>query len=388
MGNLQPFTIHVSDDTLDFIRRRVRDYRWDALPDAGGWHRGTEIAFLRELCDHWLAGYDWRAQEAALNRFPQFTAEVSGVRLRFWHVKGKGPAPQPLLLLHGWPSSAFEFQHLIEPLTQPERFGGDAADAFDVVVPCLPGFGFSGRPAEPLGPRAFAALFDELMTGVLGYRRYLAQGGDWGSITSSWLGFEHGDACRGIHLNMVPVQAAGSAPRTEEERAWAERMQQSLQGEGAYAQLQATKPQSLAFAMMDSPVGIAAWIVEKFAAWSDLPRAADGRPDLRARYSLDQLLTNVMFYVATDSFATSCWPYHVMTLAESARGFLPDQRCETPTGVAVFPDPVFPTAPRSIAERSYHIVRWTEMPRGGHFAAQEEPQLLLEDVRAFARGLR
>lgn len=392
--NLQPYTFHVDETVLQRIHQQIRNFRWDIVPAkadtaAGGWQAGVEPGFLRALCDYWVDGYDWRAQETALNRFPQFTADVDGSTIRFYHVRGSGDKGRPALLLsHGWPGSAFEFDELIEPLTHPERFGGNAADGFDVVVPCLPGFGFSGRPSAPVGPRAIARQFAKLMTEVLGYDRYIAQGGDWGSVISAWMGYddaiERGGGCCGVHLNMVTVQPA-LPPAEGEEQAWARIMGQQQATEGAYSHMQGTRPQTLTYALMDNPVGIAAWIAEKFAVWSDLPRRDNGAPDLAAGYTFDRLLTNIMFYAATDSFATATWIYYAMMQQERSRTFPPGERCETPTAVAAFPDPAFPPPPRSRIAKGYNLVQWTPMCRGGHFAAMEQPQALIDDIRAFAR---
>lgn len=382
MSKARPFQIAVDDKTLAGIRDRVRAYDWDALPDAGHWHSGASIAYLRDFTRYWLDEYDWRQSEAALNAFPQFKATIDGLDIHFIHVRGSAPVPRALIISHGWPGSVAEFLDIIEPLAHPERFGGEAADGFDVIAPSLPGYGFSDRPARPIGPRVVAGLFHKLMTQVLGYERYLAQGGDWGSAVSAWLGHDHAPACAAVHLNMALTRAEGAKAETPEEKAFEQRMKFSLMLEGAYFQLQATKPQTLAFAMMDSPVGVAAWILEKFAAWSDLPRDGDGTPDLSAHYTRERLLTNIMIYLVTKSFATSTWMYRGMA-EQSPRG-LPAP-VTVPVGIAAFPDPCFPPPPRSLAQKSYNITRWTEMPRGGHFAAMEEPALLVDDIRAFAR---
>jgi microsomal epoxide hydrolase len=382
-----PFKIDIPDAILADIKDRVARYPWADLPDAGDWHCGTSLAYLRTLCRYWLDSYDWRAAEAKLNALPQFHATAAGFPLHFIHVKGSGPRPRPLLLSHGWPGSFFEFAQLAEKLAHPERFGGDPADAFDVVVPSLPGYGFSARPNRPIGPRTTSEIFNSLMTEVLGYESYLAQGGDWGSMITGWLGYRYPQSCRAIHLNMVILRSPAMAPQGDAEKEWESRSQSMFRTEGAYLQLQSTKPQSLAFAMMDSPVGIAAWIVEKFAAWSHLPRDPKGSPALGVRYSEDDLLTNIMIYLVTRSFATSTWMY---------RGFAEERpnRMEAgtsvtvPTGIAAFPDPVFPLPPRSLVERGYNVTHWTDMPRGGHFAAMEEPELFLDDLRAFARSVR
>lgn len=382
---MRPFTVSVPESRLNSIRDRVASFPWDAMPDAGGWSAGASLPFMRDLADYWTGSYDWRAQEAALNAWPQFLAEVEGVDLHFYHVRSPHPQARPLLLIHGWPGSVLEFLHLIGPLTDPCAHGGSAEDAFHLVIPSLPGYGFSGRPAQPIGPGDVARLFATLMTGVLGYESYIAQGGDWGAIVSTCIGFQDQHHCRGIHVNM-PVSPSAQ-PRTDEERAWQAKFQQNQMGEGAYGQLQMTKPQSLGFAMTDSPLGAAAWIVEKFAGWSDLPKTATGEPDVLARYTRDQLLTNVMLYLVNHSFATATWLYRGFALTAPQLDFVRGGKCPVPTGIAAFPDPVFIPMPRTMAERYYNLIHWTEMPRGGHFAAMEAPDLFLDDVRNFARLL-
>ena len=386
MATLQPFRIAVPDETLARIRARVADYAWHEMPADGGWAYGTNLDYMKELCAYWLESFDWRAQEAALNRLPQFTAPVEGLDLHFLYEKGSGPAPLPLIISHGWPGSVFEFSEIIEPLAHPERFGGRAEDAFDVVAPSLPGFGFSGKPRRPMGPRRMAGLFAELMTGVLGYAGYLAQGGDWGGAISSWLGYEHAPACRGIHLNIMTMRAP-DGPRSAEEEAWAARFEREQESEMGYRTQQATKPQTLSYAMMDSPVGVAAWIVEKWNSWSDT-RHGVGDDDIESVYTKDQILTNIMVYLVTGTFNTASWIYYGRR-EEGGRVLSPEgRRVEVPTACALFPKELLSWPPRSYVERVYNVTRWTEMPRGGHFAAMEQPELLIEDIRAFARGLR
>jgi microsomal epoxide hydrolase len=268
MATVQPFRIAAPDATLERIRAKVTGYTWHEMPDDGGWAYGTNLDYMRELCAYWLEEFDWRAQEAALNRFSQFTAPVADIDIHFIHEKGSGPTPLPLLISHGWPGSVVEFLEIIEPLAHPERFGGSEADAFDVVAPSLPGYGFSGKPKRPIGPRKMAGLFAELMTGVLGYDGYVAQGGDWGGAISSWLGYEHAPACRGIHINIMTMRHV-DGPQGAEEEAWAARFEKEQEPEMGYRTQQATKPQTLSYAMMDSPVGVAAWIIEKLNSWSD-----------------------------------------------------------------------------------------------------------------------
>ena len=387
MAQPQPFHLSVPDETLDDIRARVAAYPWHEMPEDGGWAYGTNLDYLKQLCAYWVEGFDWRKQEAAINRFAQFTAPVEGLDLHFIHERGSGPAPLPLVISHGWPGSVVEFLDIIEPLAHPERFGGDPEDAFHVVAPSLPGFGFSGRPPRPWGPRRMAGLFARLMTEVLDYDGYLAQGGDWGGAISSWLGFEHAPACKAIHLNIMTMHDP-RGPQTPEEKAWAERFEREQALEGGYRLQQATRPQTLSYAMMDSPVGLAAWILEKFRFWSDLGDGGLGEGDLESVYSKDLLLTNIMVYIVTRSFNTASWIYYGRR--EEGGRTLSDEgkRVEVPTACALFPRELLAWPPRSYVERVYNVQRWTEFPRGGHFAALEQPQALIEDLRSFARELR
>jgi pimeloyl-ACP methyl ester carboxylesterase len=368
----EPFTIAISDERLAEIRRRVEAFDWEMMPDAGGWSSGVGLADVRHLVDYWLHAFDWRSQEAQLNELPHFTANVMREPLHFIHARGDGSRP-PLLLLHGWPGSFLEFVPLIAPLV---------ADGHDVVVPSLPGFAFSGRPRTPIGPRRVAELFHQLMTDLFGVRRYLVQGGDWGAGIGAWLAHDHPETCQGLHLNMVEVAAADAVPTTQAEIAWARRRAELADQETGYSHEQSTRPQTLGVGMSDSPVGVAAWILEKFGVWADLPRTEDGSPSLWQVFPEELLLTNIMLYVAPAAFVTSTWIYQGERLERSAR-FSPGTRIDVPTGVAAFPDPAFPMPPRSHAEKTYNIVHWTDMAVGGHFAALEQPDLLLADLRAF-----
>lgn len=382
MAEPKPFEVNWHAATVGEVLERVRAYPWPPTPDVpDGWGYGCDGRFLKKLCDHWLEGYDWRAAVRDLNRFPQFIARVEDFDLHFLHVVGEAGGKRPLLLSHGWPGSHYEFWAAVEKLAWPSRHGRDAADAFDLVIPSLPGFGFSSKPARPIGQRATARLFNRLMTEVLGYDRYLAQGGDWGAVVTSWLGFDHGAHAHGIHLNMLAFRPQGG-PQGEAEAAWAARSAAAGQMFGAYLQLQVSKPQSVAWLGAGNPVGEAAWIVERFHDWSDLR----SRP-FEAVYSLDQLLTNVMIYVMTGSFTTGAWYYRGL-IEEGGLGAIQGQRCETPTAFARFAGDTDYTGgpPRSYVERAYNLTYWSEPPRGGHFAAMEEPDLFVEDVRDWARG--
>ncbi|MGB8365319.1 MAG: epoxide hydrolase family protein [Rhizomicrobium sp.] len=379
-----PFRIDIPQATLDAIHAKVRAYEWHEMPRGPGlegtWAYGANLDFMRELCTYWVESYDWRKWESELNRFPQFRARVEDIDIHFYRVEGSGPAPKPLILSHGWPGSVFEFLHIIEPLAYPERFGGDARDAFTVIVPSLPGYGFSGKPARPISPRTIARLFDTLMVEMLKLPNYIAQGGDWGSSISGWLGYE-GKGCRAIHINMMGWTSPGVRPQTQEEIEHAESSRQMFNAEGAYFREQSTKPQTLSYAMMDSPVGTAAWIVEKFHGWSDIRRG------FANAYTKDQLLTNVMIYLVTRSFNTATWLYRGLFEDLSGAPVLPHSRIEKPVAIARFPVDLIPFPPRSQVEKSLNVVRWTEFAEGGHFAALERPKELVDDIRAFAREL-
>jgi microsomal epoxide hydrolase len=382
MATIHPFKIAVPDKTLEHIRAKVADYPWHEMPADGGWAYGTNLDYMKELCTYWIEEFDWRAHETALNHFSQFSITVEDIDIHFIHEKGSGPAPMPLLISHGWPGSVVEFLEVIEPLAHPERFGGREEDAFDIIAPSLPGFGFSGKPKRPIGPRKIANLFAELMSGVLGYDSYLAQGGDWGGAISSWLGYEHAPACRGIHLNIMTMRHV-DGPRGAEEEAWAAQFEKEQELEMGYRTQQATKPQTLSYAMMDSPVGVAAWIIEKWNSWSD----TEG-DDIESVHTKDHLLTNIMVYLVTRTFNTASWIYYGRR-EEGGRVFSQEgRRVEVPTGCALFPAELLSWPPRSYVERVYNVTHWTEMPRGGHFAAAEQPDLLIEDIRTFARTLR
>jgi len=380
MSAIEPFEVSWSEAAVEAVLAQVRAYPWPPIPEVGdGWGYGCDAGYLKDLCAHWTEAYDWRAAVADLNRFPQFTARVEDFDLHFLHVVGEAQGRRPLLVTHGWPGSHYEFWGAIEKLAFPSRFGGRASDAFDLVVPSLPGFGFSSKPRRPVGQRTTARLFNSLMTEVLGYPSYLAQGGDWGAMVTSWLGRDHGASARAIHLNMLGFRPHGGV-QTDEERAWAARQEAAAGMMGAYLRLQVSRPQSVAWLGAGNPVGQAAWIAERFHDWSDL-----SQKPMDEVHPKDALLTNIMIYVMTDSFATGAWYYRGL-IEEGGLGFQPGERCETPTAFANFPgEPLYQAPPRSFAERAYNVVRWTEMPRGGHFAAMEEPDLFVDEVRAWAR---
>ncbi|MDY0222940.1 MAG: alpha/beta fold hydrolase [Desulfobacterium sp.] len=379
------FKINVPDEIIALIRRRVADFPWHEMPDDGGWDYGTNLDYMKELCSYWVESYDWKKHEEQMNTFDHFKAQVDGIEMHYILEKGSGESPMPLLISHGWPGSFVESLSIIEKLAHPERFGGNVEDAFDVIVPSLPGFGFSGRPPRPYGPRAMAAVLNDLMVDVLNYDSYYAQGGDWGSAICSWLGYDHFEHCKAIHISF-PTMRHVDGPQTPEEEAWVESCG-TLPGivlQDGYRTQQATKPQTLSYAMMDSPVGLAAWIVEKFHAWSDI----DG-DNVESAHSKDGMLTNIMVYIVTRTFNTSTWIYYGRR-EEGGRilGTKERPRVDVPTAAAIFPAESFPWPPRSYAERLYNIQRWTRFPRGGHFASLEEPENLVNDIVQFARSFR
>ncbi|MBO3748463.1 alpha/beta fold hydrolase [Streptosporangiaceae bacterium NEAU-GS5] len=374
---ITPFRIEVPEAALDDLRARLAQTRWpDELPGAG-WSMGVPGGYLRELVAYWRDGYDWRAQEATLNKFPQFTTEIDGQRIHFFHVRSRHENAVPLILTHGWPGSVVEFIDLIEPLTDPE----DPADAFHVVIPSMPGYGFSGPTTEEgweLG--RIARAWAELMAG-LGYERYGAQGGDWGSGVSRELGVIAPEHVIGVHLNFLLTFPSGDpaemAALTDAEKArlvsGLQRYDEELSG---YSKVMATRPQTLAYALADSPVGQLAWIVEKFKDWTDSETVPEDAVDR------DKILTNVMLYWLTGTAASSSRLYY-----EFGRAWAPPRASTAPTALALFPYEIAQPI-RSWAERTNRIVRWTEFDRGGHFAALEEPDLLVGDIQAFLRRLR
>ena len=380
--NVQPFQFYVADDVLEAITERVATYPWHEMPNDGGWDYGTNMDYLKELCAYWVNEFDWRAQEKRLNSFSHFIAPIDDIKMHFIYEQGSGDAPMPLMISHGWPGSVAEFFNLIEPLAHPERFGGDPRDSFTVIAPSLPGFGFSGRPPRPYGPRKMAAMINKLMTKTLGFQNYLAQGGDWGGAVCSWLGFDHAPACMAIHINIITMRHP-DGPQTPEEEAWEAKFDQDQIMQDGYRTQQATRPQTLSYAMMDSPVGIAAWIVEKFHDWSDVEVG-----EIEAAHSKDELLTNIMIYITTRTFNTASWIYYGRREEGGRVISQKGERVQVPTGCAVFPAEMLNWPPRSYVERIYNVKHWTEMSRGGHFAAMEEPELLLKDIRIFARTLR
>ena len=378
-----PFELHVADDVLTDLKERLARTRWPDEPPTEPWSSGTSVGYLQGLCEYWRNGFDWRKEEAKLNAFPQFKVPIAGIDLHFLHVPGKGPKPMPLLLSHGWPGSVFEFMKVIPMLTDPARFGGDPADAFTVVAPSLPGYGLSFKPGQPRFPvERIAEVFAELMSDVLGYPRFAAQGGDWGAFVTSRLGYQFPHLVHGIHLNLLAIRRDPKmlANPTPEEKRFLGELEHWLKEEIGYQWIQGTKPQTLAFGLTDSPAGLAAWLVEKFRSWTD----CGGNPE--NALTRDEMLGDITLYWVTGAIGSSFWPYYARM-----HGPWPIPEGETvqaPTGYAAFPKEIL-QPPRSVAERTYsNIQRWTEMPRGGHFAALEQPQALVHEIREFFRPFR
>jgi len=381
---IRPFKIHVDESVLADLRLRLDRTRMPAAPEGAGWEMGVPTAYMKDLLARWRDGYDWRAAERNLNRFDQFVTRVDGIDLHFIHQRSKHANALPIVLTHGWPGSIAEFLEVIGPLTDPEAYGGKAEDAFHVICPSLPGYGFSSKPKDRgwnVNRMADAIL---VMMDRLGYPKFGAQGGDWGrSITEN---LARDPRCIGIHLQFPPGQPAqGADPKEgitpEEYERWQKRRAE-LSDHYAYGAIQGTRPLTLGYGLNDSPAGLAAWIVDKFWAWSD------HGGNLDSKFSKDRLLTNIMIYWVGETMPSSVRLYyessHPVAHTPLPR---PARKDQVPVGVALFPKEIHIPA-RKWLEKKYNLVHWTEMPRGGHFAAMEEPALYVEDVRKFFRPLR
>jgi len=363
----KPLRLHVPDAALADLKERLSRTRWPDEPPLGPWSTGTSLKYLQDLVHYWKADFDWRAQEARINRFRQFSVPIRGIELHFIHEPGRAADPMPLLLSHGWPGSIVEFNRIIPLLTEH----------FTVVAPSLPGYTLSFKPGQKrFGVEDIADTFAELMTEVLGYRRFGAQGGDWGAFVSSVLGWKYPELLTGIHLNLLAIrrdpQIASSSP---EESVYLKQLAHWLKEETGYLWIQGTKPQTLAYGLSDSPAGLAAWIAEKFRSWSD----CDGV--IENAIPRDDLLANISLYWFTGAIGSSFWPYY--TRMHGPWPIPEGKTVDVPTGYAEFPKEIL-RPPRSLAARTYtNIRRWTEMKKGGHFAALEQPQALAAEVTAF-----
>jgi pimeloyl-ACP methyl ester carboxylesterase len=376
---IEPFRIEVAQDTLDDLERRLSQTRFpDQIPGTE-WDYGAELETVRNLVDYWRAEYDWRRHEAELNSHDHFRTRIDGQSIHFLHARSPHANALPVLISHGWPGSIVEFLKVLGPLTRPDEHGGDPADAFHVICPSLPGYGFSEVTlSRGWDPRRIAEAFKVLMA-RLGYDRYGAQGGDWGSIVTTELALLDSDHVCGIHLNMPLAFPDPAVELSEDEKQALAEMEQWEKDEAGYQKIQGTKPQSLGFGLMDSPAGLAAWITEKFRAWSDCGG------DVESVFTKDELLTNIMVYWVTGTITSSTRLYYEMF--KGGRLGLLEKSVEVPTGVARFPREIM-RFPRGWVKNHFNLTHWTAMPRGGHFAAMEQPELFVEDVRKFFRTVR
>jgi epoxide hydrolase len=380
-----PFRIEVPQDILGDLRARLAGTRWPEAETVADWSQGVPLGYLRELCRHWADGYDWRATEARLNRLPQFRTQIDGLGIHLLHVRSPHPDALPLVMTHGWPGSVVEFLKVIGPLTDPTAHGGDAGDAFHLVIPSLPGYGFSDRPTQPgWGVERIAGAWAELMA-RLGYRRYGAQGGDWGTSVSTAIAQLDPEHVAGIHLAppLAPPDPATFDDLTDRERAALASLEQAAEWESGYSQEHATRPQTIGYALVDSPAALCAWIVEKFWAWTD----HDGR--LESVLTRDELLDNVMLYWLPGTGASSARLYweSIRQVNRWISGPVTDT-VAVPTGCSIFPKELQRPSRRWAARRFLDIRWWNEPDRGGHFAAFEQPELFVNEVRAFFRLVR
>ena len=377
---MTPFTLHVSDAEIADLRERLARTRFPDSAPGEPWAYGTSVDYMRSLVAYWRDGFDWRKAEAKLNAYPQFRIAQDDIDLHYLHVPGKGPKSIPLLLLHGWPGSVFEFVDFLPRLTDPAAYGGDPADSFTVIAPSLPGYGLSFRPGQArYGVEEIAACMVELMRS-LGHARFAVQGGDWGAIIAAYMAKAHADKLIGAHVNLLAVPRERTNAADAEQRRFNDELKHWVDEETGYQWIQGTKPQTLSFGLTDSPAGLAAWIVEKFRSWTDCGG------EVETALTRDQMLANISFYWFTGAIGSSFYPYYF----RKHRGWpvTPEHPATAPLGYAAFPKEMV-RPPRSVAEKTFaDIRRWTEFPRGGHFAAMEQPEALAGDVRAFFRELR
>jgi len=377
---IKNFKINTSSEQISNINSKIKSYPWSSIEDMEGWLHGSNKKYLKELCKYWVSDFDWKKHEKLINNFSNFKTNVDGIDIHFIEEKGSGTNPRPLLLMHGWPGSVVEFLEIIKPLAHPEKFGGNIEDAFTVIAPSLPGFGFSGSSKKPIGPRKISEILNKLMVKSLNYQKYFAQGGDWGATIANWLGYDHFENCKAIHINCLTMRHP-DGPQTDEEKEWQNKFDNDQITQDGYRTQQATKPQTLSYAMIDSPVGIAAWIIEKMHGWSDLQNS-----DIESVYSKDVLLANIMVYVLTNTFNTASWIYFGRR-EEGGRYFPKDfKKITIPTGIAMFPKEMSGWPPKTYIERIFNVKQMSKMTAGGHFPALEKPRLLIEDIRKFYKN--
>lgn len=382
---LREYKVEWSDERLNDLKQNIKAYKFPREIPGSGWKYGSDAGFLRALCDYWVNEYDFDAAVRNLNRYPQFITRVEDIDIHFVRVSGEatpGAARRTLLLTHGWPGSTFEFWQAINYLAFPSRHGGSPQDAFDLIIPSLPGYGPSGKPVAPIGARTTARLFNKLMRENLGYDSYYAQGGDWGAGVTGWLAIDHPQSLKAIHLNLLIAAPTGPAS-SDAERRFSRDAAEFEQRLGGYYHLQATHPQSLAYGMVDHPVAQAAWLIERFYAWSDKRTRT-----FEQIFTKDQLLTNAMIYIMNDAFQTSTW-FYTGSYEEGVTNMPKGRRVGVPTGFAAYPgDSRSPNPPRSLVEKGYNLKYWSEISHGGHFAAMEVPELYARDVRNWAAALK
>lgn len=382
--HIEPFQISTSQEILDDLQNRLERTRWPDEVHQSGWRYGANLEYMKELVDYWRTSFDWHAQEQRINSFANYLATVEDVRVHFIHEHGKGPNPIPLVITHGWPSSFVEMLEIIPLLTDPASHGGDASDSFDVVVPSVPGYGFSERPLQAGMTRwRVAGLWAKLMDG-LGYQKFGLQANDIGAVISGWLSLDYPEKVIGFHTLMPsfppPAFDKTEAPMTEAEKAFKAVVDEWDQDEGGYNAIQATRPQTLGYGLNDSPVGLMAWVVEKWRAWTD----PDG--NIEDYFSKDEVLTNVMIYWITETANSAARSYYER--AHDTRNIKPEDKINVPTGVALTMEAA-QRAPREWVQRRYaDIRRWTEFPSGGHFLAAENPEMLAAEIREFFRQFR
>lgn len=377
MEKMTAFKIEVAQIVLDDLQARLKQTRWTDEPKDAGWNYGTNPKYLHELVEYWQTKYDWRKQEAMLNKFPQFTTEIEGIKIHFLYIKGKGKSPKPLILTHGWPDCFYRFYRVIPMLTDPAIYGDNSDQSFNVIVPSIPGFGFSDHLA--LSPDKVAMLWAKLMKDVLGYKSFYAAGGDLGSGVTKFLAIQQPDLVKAIHITDVdyPNGSEDTTKMTEAEKKFVILIQGWWAEGGAYNMLQSTKPQTLGYGLNDSPVGLAAWILEKFYAWSD------NKGNIENSFTKDELITNIMIYWVSQSINSSIRMYKESFIAAFDKNGKPlkIKRIETPTGIALFPAEA--QFPKEWAERTVNVKQFTKMPKGGHFAALEEPELWVKEITSF-----
>ena len=376
------FVIKVDKKNILNIISKVKNYKWDKLPDINNWFFGANKEVLREICHYWVNSYNWEKEQKKLNEFNHYKAQVEDLNIHFIYEKGNSSNTIPLLISHGWPGSIVEFKEIIGPLTDPYKYGIESDFCFDVIIPSIPGFAFSSAPTLPYGPRKISNYYNKLMTKFLNYDQYFAQGGDWGGAIASWLGLDHNKFCKGIHINIM-IMRDKKGVQTKKEKSWQTQFKKNQILEEGYRTLQSTKPQTLAIAMIDNPVGVASWILEKFYGWSDIKNN-----NLLETFNIDDLITNIMIYLVTNSFGTASWIYYGRRQEGGRVMNANGKRVEVPTACALFPKEFLAWPPKSYVKRLYNVMQWSKMPAGGHFASMEEPDLLTKDIYKYFKLLK